>query len=87
MKKNIVTKIKLAFKGFAWGLLSDEVELRQLMDHAHHRGLVESDEHEMIHNVFELRLCVKVSLLPFALVTHAFLLSVKESITSLASLT
>jgi CBS domain containing-hemolysin-like protein len=54
MKKNIVTKIKLAFKGFAWGLLSDEVELRQLMDHAHHRGLVESDEHEMIHNVFEL---------------------------------
>jgi CBS domain containing-hemolysin-like protein len=54
MKKNIVTKIKLAFKGFAWGLLSDEVELRQLMDHAHHRGLVESDEHEMIDNVFEL---------------------------------
>lgn len=54
VKKNIVTKIKLAFKGFAWGLLSDEVELRQLMDHAHHRGLVESDEHEMIHNVFEL---------------------------------
>jgi CBS domain containing-hemolysin-like protein len=54
VKKNIATKIKLAFKGFAWGLLSDEVELRQLMDHAHHRGLVESDEHEMIHNVFEL---------------------------------
>ena len=54
VKKNIVTKIKLAFKGFAWGLLSDDVELRQLMDHAHNRGLVESDEHEMIHNVFEL---------------------------------
>ena len=36
------------------GLLSDEDELRQLMDHAHTRGLVESDEHEMIHNVFEL---------------------------------
>ena len=36
------------------GLLADEDELRQLMDHAHHRGLVESDEHEMIHNVFEL---------------------------------
>ena len=54
VKKNIATKIRLAFKGFAWGLLSDEVELRQLMDHAHHRGLVESDEHEMIHNVFEL---------------------------------
>ncbi|MEY4023874.1 MAG: hypothetical protein RLZ23_835, partial [Actinomycetota bacterium] len=24
------------------GLLADEEELRQLMDHAHHRGLVES---------------------------------------------
>lgn len=54
MKVKIVKKISLAFKGFAWGLLSDEDELRQLMDHAHTRGLVESDEHEMIHNVFEL---------------------------------
>ena len=54
MKLNVIKKINLAFKGFAMGLLSDEDELRQLMDHAHHRGLVESDEHEMIHNVFEL---------------------------------
>jgi CBS domain containing-hemolysin-like protein len=54
VKINIFKKINLAFKGFAWGLLSDEDELRQLMDHAHTRGLVESDEHEMIHNVFEL---------------------------------
>ena len=54
MKKNIIKKINLAFKGFAWGLLSDEEELRDLMDRAHTRGLVESDEHEMIHNVFEL---------------------------------
>lgn len=54
VKLNIIKKINLAFKGFAMGLLSDEDELRQLMDHAHNRGLVESDEHEMIHNVFEL---------------------------------
>jgi CBS domain containing-hemolysin-like protein len=54
VKKNIIKKINLAFKGFAWGLLSDEEELRDLMDRAHTRGLVESDEHEMIHNVFEL---------------------------------
>ena len=54
MKIKLFKKINLAFKGFAMGLLSDEDELRQLMDHAHHRGLVESDEHEMIHNVFEL---------------------------------
>ena len=54
VKINIFKKINLAFKGFAMGLLSDEDELRQLMDHAHTRGLVESDEHEMIHNVFEL---------------------------------
>jgi CBS domain containing-hemolysin-like protein len=51
---HFLKKINLAFKGFAMGLLADEEELRQLMDHAHHRGLVESDEHEMIHNVFEL---------------------------------
>ena len=47
-------KLKLAFKGFAAGLFTNENELRDLMDHAHNRGLVESDEHEMIHNVFEL---------------------------------
>ncbi len=41
-------------KGFEWGLFTDENELRDLMDHAHNRGLVESDEHEMIHNVFDL---------------------------------
>jgi len=54
MKNRIVKKISLAFRGFALGLLSDEDELRALMDHAHNRGIVESDEHEMIHNVFEL---------------------------------
>jgi CBS domain containing-hemolysin-like protein len=54
VKLNFIKKINLAFKGFAMGLLADEDELRQLMDHAHNRGLVESDEHEMIHNVFEL---------------------------------
>ena len=41
-------------KGFQWGLFTNENELRELMDHAHNRGLVESDEHEMIHNVFDL---------------------------------
>jgi len=41
-------------KGFQWGLFTNENELRDLMDHAHNRGLVESDEHEMIHNVFDL---------------------------------
>ncbi len=54
MKNKFVKKISLAFRGFALGLLSDEEELRALMDHAHYRGIVESDEHEMIHNVFEL---------------------------------
>ena len=51
---NIRKKLTLAFKGFAAGLFTNEYELRDLMDHAHNRGLVESDEHEMIHNVFEL---------------------------------
>lgn len=51
---NIRKKLTLAFKGFAAGLFTNENELRDLMDHAHNRGLVESDEHEMIHNVFEL---------------------------------
>ena len=38
-------------KGFQWGLFTNENELRELMDHAHDRGLVESDEHEMLQNV------------------------------------
>jgi CBS domain containing-hemolysin-like protein len=41
-------------KGFEWGLYTDENELRNLIAHARDRGLVESDEHEMIHNVFDL---------------------------------
>ena len=41
-------------KGFQWGYFSDENELRELMDHAHDRGIVQSDEHEMIHNVYDL---------------------------------
>ncbi len=41
-------------KGFKHGPFSNEAELRDLMDQAHERGLVESDEHEMIHSVFEL---------------------------------
>lgn len=41
-------------KGFRQGPFSNEAELRDLMDQAHERGLVESDEHEMIHSVFEL---------------------------------
>ena len=41
-------------KGFQWGYFTDENELRELMDHAHDRGLVQSDEHEMIHNVYDL---------------------------------
>lgn len=54
MKNKVLKKISLAFRGFTLGLLSDEEELLALMDHAHTRGIVESDEHEMIHNVFEL---------------------------------
>ena len=41
-------------KGFKWGLFTNENEFRELMDHAHVQGLVESDEHEMLQNVFEL---------------------------------
>jgi CBS domain containing-hemolysin-like protein len=41
-------------KGFKWGLFTNEDEFRELMDHAHVQGLVESDEHEMLQNVFEL---------------------------------
>jgi CBS domain containing-hemolysin-like protein len=51
---NLPHKLSLAFKGFARGFLTNENELRELMDDAHTRGLVESDEHEMIHNVFDL---------------------------------
>ena len=36
-------------KGFEWGLFTDENELRELMDHAHDRGLLESDEHGSTH--------------------------------------
>jgi len=41
-------------KGFRSGPFASEAELRDLVDQAHERGLVESDEHEMIHSVFEL---------------------------------
>ena len=41
-------------KGFKYGPFSNEAEFRDLVDQAHERGLVESDEHEMIHSVFEL---------------------------------
>ena len=56
-----VTKLLIAIgnaitpgKGFRAGPFSNEEELRDLVDQAHERGMVESDEHEMIHNVFEL---------------------------------
>ena len=41
-------------KGFRQGPFANEAELRDLVDQAHERGLVESDEHEMIHSVFDL---------------------------------
>ncbi len=41
-------------KGFRQGPFANEAELRDLVDQAHERGLVEADEHEMIHSVFEL---------------------------------
>ncbi len=40
--------------GFRTGPFTNEAELRDLVDQAHERGLVESDEHEMIHSVFDL---------------------------------
>ncbi len=40
--------------GFRTGPFTNEADLRDLVDQAHERGLVESDEHEMIHSVFEL---------------------------------
>ena len=41
-------------KGYKTGPFANEEELRDLVDQAHERGLVEEDEHEMIHSVFEL---------------------------------
>jgi CBS domain containing-hemolysin-like protein len=41
-------------KGFRSGPFTNEAELRDLVDQAHERGLVEADEHEMINSVFEL---------------------------------
>ncbi|SER64434.1 hemolysin family protein [Actinokineospora terrae] len=42
-------------KGFREGPFSSEVELRELVDMAEERGVVDADEREMIHSVFELR--------------------------------
>lgn len=39
---------------FKSNIFKNEEELRELVDQAHERGLVEEDEHEMIHSVFEL---------------------------------
>ncbi|HUW77252.1 MAG TPA: hemolysin family protein [Candidatus Nanopelagicaceae bacterium] len=41
-------------KGFPSGPFSSEEELRDLVDQARERGLVEQNQHEMIHSVFEL---------------------------------
>src|SRR3954464_4173913 len=41
-------------RGFRDGPFSSEVELRELVDMAEERGVVESGEREMIHSVFEL---------------------------------
>ncbi|MFL6145548.1 MAG: hemolysin family protein [Labedaea sp.] len=42
-------------RGFREGPFSSEVELRELVDMAQQRGVVDEDEREMIHSVFELR--------------------------------
>jgi CBS domain containing-hemolysin-like protein len=42
-------------RGFREGPFSSEVELRELVDMAQERGVVDADEREMIHSVFELR--------------------------------
>ncbi|PPK69126.1 hemolysin family protein [Actinokineospora auranticolor] len=42
-------------RGFREGPFSSEVELRELVDLAQERGVVDADEREMIHSVFELR--------------------------------
>ena len=39
---------------FKSNIFKNEEELRELVDQAHERGLVEEDEHDMIHSVFEL---------------------------------
>lgn len=56
-----VTRILIALgnaltpgKGFRSGPFSSEEELRDLVDQARERGLVEEEQHEMIHSVFEL---------------------------------
>ncbi|MGH3751563.1 MAG: hemolysin family protein [Pseudonocardiaceae bacterium] len=41
-------------RGFPEGPFTSEVELRELVDMAGERGVVEADEAEMIHSVFEL---------------------------------
>jgi CBS domain containing-hemolysin-like protein len=41
-------------RGFRDGPFSSEVELRELVDMAEERGVVESNERQMIHSVFEL---------------------------------
>ncbi|GAB3490463.1 hemolysin family protein [Amycolatopsis cihanbeyliensis] len=41
-------------KGFREGPFSSEIELRELVDLAEQRGVVGTDEREMIHSVFEL---------------------------------
>ena len=41
-------------RGFRDGPFSSEVELRELVDMAEERGVVESGERNMIHSVFEL---------------------------------
>ena len=42
-------------RGFREGPFSSEVELRELVDMAQESGVVDEDEREMIHSVFELR--------------------------------
>ena len=42
-------------RGFREGPFSSEVELRELVDLAQERGVVDEGEREMIHSVFELR--------------------------------
>ena len=42
-------------RGFRQGPFSSEVELRELVDMAQESGVVDADEREMIHSVFELR--------------------------------
>lgn len=56
-----LTRILIAFgnaltpgKGFRDGPFASEAELRDLLDQAQERGLVEHEESEMIHSVFEL---------------------------------